>query len=125
MTADLRKNVPSEVRFEPWRGTYVVPADADVFVNATSIGLYPNVDAKPDVDLSVTRAVVCDAVFNPPETGLLRDARRHGLPTLDGLSMLVYQGVIGFELWTGKPAPQAVMKEALRRSLLGEAASGS
>ena len=125
MTANLQKNVPSKVSFEPWRGTFQVPADTDVFVNATSIGLYPDVDAKPDVDLSVTRAVVCDAVFNPPETALLRDARRHGLPTLDGLSMLVYQGVIGFELWTGRPAPQAVMKEALRRSLLGDAASGS
>lgn len=125
MTADLKKSVASEVRFETWRGTYAAPADADVLVNATSIGLYPDVEAKPDVDLSSTGAVVCDAVFNPPETTLLRDARRYGLRTLDGLSMLVYQGVIGFELWTGRTAPQEVMKEALRRSLLGEAVSSS
>lgn len=125
MTTDLKKSVRSEVRFESWRGTYAVPADADVFVNATSIGLYPDMDTKPDVDLSSTDAVVCDAVFNPPETALLRTARQHGLRTLDGLSMLVYQGVIGFELWTGRTAPQEVMKEALRRSLLGEAVSSS
>ena len=125
MTDDLRRGVESEVRFEVWTGTYQVPNDADVLVNATSIGLYPNVDATPDVDLSTARPdlVVCDAVFNPPETGLLRRAREHGLKMLDGLSMLVYQGVIGFELWTGKSAPEPVMKEALRRSLLGDAAS--
>jgi shikimate dehydrogenase len=124
MCADLRRNVRSAVRFEPWRGRYVVPADADVLVNATSIGLYPDVDAMPDVDLSAARAVVCDAVFNPPETPLLRAARQRGLATLDGLSMLVYQGVIGFELWTGQSAPEAVMKSALRRALLGDAAGG-
>lgn len=120
MTDDLRRSVPSEVIFEPWRGTYTVPPDVDVFVNATPIGLYPDVDAMPEVELSSTSAIVCDAVFNPPETRLLRTAGEDGLPTLDGLSMLVYQGVIGFELWTGKPAPQSVMKEALRQSLLDE-----
>jgi shikimate dehydrogenase len=124
MTADLRRSVPSEVLFEAWRGTHIVPDGVDVVVNATSIGLYPDVDATPDVYFSGTRAVVCDAVFNPPETGLLREARRRRLRTLDGLSMLVYQGVIGFELWTGREAPAAVMKEALRRSLLGSAATG-
>jgi shikimate dehydrogenase len=108
------------VVFEPWRGTYTVPASADVFVNATSIGLYPDIDAMPDVNIDGTQAVVCDVVFNPPEPPLLRAARERGLRTLDGLSMLVYQGVIGFELWTGSEAPQRVMKDALRSTLLGE-----
>ena len=61
--------------------------------------------------------LVCDVVFNPPETLLIRAARRRGLPVLDGLAMLVYQGVIGFELWTGQKAPEEVMKDALRRAL--------
>jgi shikimate dehydrogenase len=117
MTSDLLRNVTCPVRQQPWTGTYRVPAEADVLVNATSIGLYPDVDAMPDVDLSAARAVVCDAVFNPPQTGLLRAARDRGLPVLDGLSMLVYQGVIGFELWTGQPAPENVMKDALQRAL--------
>jgi len=56
-------------------------------------------------------------VFNPPETPLLAAARRLALPTLDGLSMLVYQGVIGFQLWTGREAPAGVMKQALARAL--------
>jgi shikimate dehydrogenase len=84
MTGDLRRNVRADVRFLPWEGTYRVPSETDVLVNATSIGLYPDGDAMPDVDLSMARAVVCDAVFNPPETRLLRAARDHGLAVLDG-----------------------------------------
>jgi shikimate dehydrogenase len=61
--------------------------------------------------------LVCDAVFNPPETRLIATARQQGLPVLDGLAMLVYQGAIGFELWTQEQAPEQVMKQALRRAL--------
>jgi shikimate dehydrogenase len=121
MTAHLRENVQTRIEFVQWQGTYRVSDDVDILVNATSIGLFPDV-ASPDVDLSAARAVVCDAVFNPPVTGLLRQASERGLPVLDGLSMLVYQGVIGFEMWTGSKAPEKVMKEALRRTLLGDAA---
>jgi shikimate dehydrogenase len=96
-----------------------VPGDVDLLVNATSLGLYPDVDAMPPVDLSGARPgmLVSDAVFNPPETRLLAAARERGLPVLDGLSMLVWQGVIGFQLWTGQDPPVAVMKEALRKAL--------
>ena len=61
--------------------------------------------------------LVCDAVFNPPETRLIRAARERGLAVLDGLAMLVYQGAIGFELWTHEQAPERVMKQALRKAL--------
>jgi shikimate dehydrogenase len=96
-----------------------VPADVDLLVNATSIGLYPDVDAMPPVDLRDAKPtmLVCDAVFNPPETRLLAAARSRRLPVLDGLSMLVYQGVIGFQLWTGQDPPVDVMKAALREAL--------
>ncbi len=119
MADHLARHVPATVRLQQWTGRYVVPAGVDLLVNATSIGLYPDVTATPDVELSVAapHMLVCDAVFNPPDTGLLRAARERGLATLDGLSMLVYQGVIGFELWTGRPAPEAVMKQALRAAL--------
>lgn len=121
-TADLKKATGGPVRFEHWQEAYAVPADVDLLVNATSIGLYPDVDAKPDVDLNQAKPnmLVADAVFNPPETRLLAAARERGLPTLDGLSMLVYQGVIGFQLWTGQDPDEAVMKKALAEALGAE-----
>jgi len=119
MAADLAAKTGCPIRFEPWRGIYPVSAAADLLVNATSIGLFPDIDAMPAVDLSAARRgmLVADVVFNPPETPLLAAARRRGLPTLDGLSMLVWQGVIGFQLWTGREAPANVMKQALARAL--------
>ena len=119
MVSDLRDKTGAPIRFEVWQGTFSVPGDADLLVNATSIGLYPDVGAIPPVDLTNAQPMllVCDAVFNPPETRLLAAARRRGLPTLDGLSMLVYQGVIGFQLWTGQNPPEDVMKDALRSAL--------
>ncbi len=119
MVADLAAKTGRPIRFEPWRGIYKVTASTDLLVNATSIGLFPDVHAMPPVELSGARAgtLVCDVVFNPPETPLLSAARRLGLPTLDGLSMLVYQGTIGFQLWTGREAPLGVMKRALAQAL--------
>jgi len=119
MVADLRANTPADVRFEVWRGVYRVLADTDILVQATSIGLYPDVDRMPAVALDDAPAhmLVSDVVFNPPETRLLAAARGRSLLTLDGLSMLVYQGAIGFEMWTGIPAPETIMKRALREAL--------
>jgi len=119
MVADLAAKTHGPIRFERWPIIYAVPAGTDILVNATSIGLYPEVDAMPAVDLRAIEpaALVCDVVFNPPETRLLAAARLLNLRVLDGLSMLVNQGVIGFELWTGHPAPEPIMKNALRRPL--------
>jgi shikimate dehydrogenase len=115
MVRDLAKKTAGPIRFSAWEGVYDVPDWADLLVNATSIGLYPNVDAMPPVNLASAddSCLVCDAVFNPPETALLRAARGRGLPVLDGLSMLVYQGVIGFQLWTGQDPDEHVMRQAL------------
>lgn len=120
LVQDLRAKTGGAVDFVHWpEPCYAVQSDVDVLVNATSIGLYPAVEAMPQVDLhgASKQMVVCDAVFNPAETMLLNHARAFGLRTLDGLSMLVYQGVIGFEIWTGRKAPEKVMKEALAREL--------
>jgi shikimate dehydrogenase len=119
MVNDVRQRTGAAISLVPWNETFVVPPEADLLVNATSIGLYPHGDDMPDISLERARLdlLVSDVVFNPPETPLLRAARERGHPTLDGLSMLVYQGVIGFELWTGRDAPEAVMKEALKQAL--------
>jgi len=116
MVDDLKKHGP--IRFVPWRVSYDVSPETDLLVNATSLGLYPNVDWMPDVDLSRARCLVADAVFNPPVTKFLAAAQARGLRTLDGLTMLVYQGVIGFEMWTGAKADEAVMKQTLLAAMV-------
>jgi shikimate dehydrogenase len=120
LVEELVEKTGAKVRFVEWPAPcYEVGSDVDLLVNATSVGLYPNVEAMPAVELrgASKELVVCDAVFNPAETMLLKHARAYGLKTLDGLSMLVYQGVIGFEIWTGQKAPEKVMKDALSREL--------
>jgi shikimate dehydrogenase len=117
---DLQQHTACPVVFHEWRAVFRVPRDIDLLVNATSIGLFPNLDAMPPVDLSDANPnlLVADAVFNPPETRLLAAARAQGLRVLDGLSMLVYQGVIGFQMWTGQNPPESVMKQALATALI-------
>ncbi len=119
MVEHLKQAASGDIGFIPWEGTFLVPSDADILVNATSVGLYPRGNAMPDISLAAAKQdlLVADVVFNPPVTALLKLARDRALPVLDGLSMLVYQGVIGFELWTGRQAPEVVMKSALRRAL--------
>jgi shikimate dehydrogenase len=119
LASDLASKAGAPVRFHPWTNTHPLGDDVDLLVNATSIGMYPEVDAMPPVDLQGARPdlIVADVVINPPETALLVAAKQRGLRTLDGLAMLVYQGVIGFELWTGCKAPEAVMAKALRTAL--------
>jgi shikimate dehydrogenase len=121
LVADLTARTGANAHFEPWLKTYSVGREADILVNATSIGLFPDVDAMPDVDLAAVRSdlLVCDVVPNPPETRLVQAARGQGLKTLTGLPMLVYQGAIGFEMWTGHQAPEAVMKRALEEAFAG------
>ena len=120
MVADIAKSTSGPIRFEPWADRpYAVSDDVDLLVNATSIGLYPDVDSAPSVDFSDAKSdlLVADAVFNPAETKFLAAAKERGLPTVDGLSMLVYQGVIGFKMWTGVDPDEAVMKKALTDAL--------
>ena len=87
---------------------------ADLLVNTTPVGLRAD-DATLliDVDLLQSSAFVVDIVFNPPETPLLRAARARGCRVSNGLPMLLYQGVLAFELWTGRAAPVELMRAAL------------
>lgn len=115
---DLKARASANATFVPWRGTCPIGPDVDILVNATSIGLFPNTDAMPDVDFEDARPelLVCDVVPNPPETRMIQTARMQGLKTLTGLPMLVYQGAIGFEMWTGRKAPEPAMRAALQQA---------
>jgi shikimate dehydrogenase len=87
---------------------------ADLVVNATPVGLKTDdTNLLLDINALPTIAVVMDMIFNPPLTSLLRVAKAHGCQVLNGLSMLLYQGALAFELWTGRPAPIEVMRGAL------------
>jgi shikimate dehydrogenase len=111
----LKEKTGVEADFVSWKQTYSIPEDSDILINATSIGLYPNINEKPDIcyDTILAKMIVCDVIPNPPFTPLLKEAKKRGAKALDGLGMLVYQGAIGFKMWTGLDAPVNVMKQAL------------
>jgi shikimate dehydrogenase len=90
--------------------------DADLLVNATSVGMEEDRTPVPSDALHADLAVL-DAVYSPLETRLLRDAEAAGARTVDGGWMLLYQGVEALERWTGRDAPVDVMNEALRSRL--------
>lgn len=98
-----------------WDQTYRVPEAAEIVVNATSVGLFPDVAGRLDIDLDSlqSRMVVADVIPNPPRTQLIRAAEARGCVTLDGLGMLVNQGVISIEHWTGITADRTVMRQKL------------
>ncbi|MFT4885623.1 MAG: shikimate dehydrogenase, partial [Natronomonas sp.] len=90
--------------------------DADLLVNATSVGMESDETPVPRSALHDDLAVL-DAVYKPLETRLLRDSADVGATTIDGAWMLLYQGVEAFERWTGRDAPVDEMNNALRGSL--------
>lgn len=90
--------------------------DADLLINATSVGMESDRSPVPSETLHPDLAVL-DAVYSPLETRLLRDARDAGATTVDGAWMLLYQGVEAFERWTDESAPVETMNAALRPEL--------
>ncbi|MFB6133929.1 MAG: shikimate dehydrogenase [Halanaeroarchaeum sp.] len=90
--------------------------EADVLVNATSVGMEGDESPVPATVLHADLAVM-DAVYTPLETRLLRDAAAAGATTIDGAWMLLYQGVAAFERWLGRDAPVDTMNRAVRRAL--------
>ena len=103
------------VTYHAWDGDFVIPGGTDIVVNATSIGLFPDVDARIplDVDSLKSDMVVADVIPNPPSTRLVREARKQGCQVIDGLGMLVAQGVIGIEYWTSQTPDPKVMRRGL------------
>ena len=95
-----------------------VLAKADVLVNATSVGMSPASDASPvPASLLKSGLVVVDIVYNPVRTRLLRDAEAAGATTVAGIDMLIWQGALAFEKWTGRKAPFDLMKLVVLKGL--------
>jgi shikimate dehydrogenase len=115
LVALINESTPAHAQLVPWDGTYRVPSTTEIVVNATSIGLFPDVDARLDLDPDTLRPhmIVADVIPNPPTTPLLRDAEARGCTVLDGMGMLVNQGVIGIRHWTGIDADSTIMRRTL------------
>ena len=111
----LNSRTKVTAEFVLWSKTYAIPAEASIVVNATSIGLYPDVNGRLDLEVSTLRPglVVADVITNPPRSPLIRDAEARGCVVLDGLGMVVNQGVIGIKYWTGVDVDAAVMRRTL------------
>ncbi len=115
LTTLLQDKLPCYADFSSWNTTFSIPSDTDIVINATSIGLFPDIDARLDFDIESLKSnmVVADVIPNPPATNLVRDSKTKGCKVIDGLAMLVSQGVIGVKHWTGVDPDPSVMRAAL------------
>lgn len=90
--------------------------DPDIVVNATSIGMHPNVDETPFDRAHLRRgSIVIDTVYNPEQTLLIKHAREQNCRVVTGVDMFVRQAALQFEHFTGQSAPEDAMREELRR----------
>jgi shikimate dehydrogenase len=113
----IAQRTPAHAELVVWDHRFALPETAEIVINATSIGLFPDVDARLEIEVDSIGPgmVVADVIPNPPRTALLRDAEHRGATVLDGLGMLVNQGVIGIRHWTGIDADAGVMRQTLER----------
>lgn len=92
--------------------------NAEIIINCTSVGMFPNINETPIPKKILKKdSFLMDIIYNPLETRLLREAKEKGLRTINGVEMLVYQGAISFEIWTGKRAPINLMKKVVLKAL--------
>lgn len=111
----LAEKTPARAEFVAWDGTYRVPEATAIVANATSIGLFPHVDQTLDLDPASLRPtmVVADVIPKTPRTWLLRTTAERGCNVLDGLGMLVNQGVISIRHWLDVEVDAIVMRRKL------------
>ncbi|MCC6493647.1 MAG: shikimate dehydrogenase [Pirellulales bacterium] len=111
-----------ELKVTPWPeqgGSIRVSEDCRLLVNATPVGRNDSNVALPlDVAALPAEALAVDMVYNPPLTRLLRDGRKRGLKTIDGLTLLVEQAALAFKIWTGRQPDRDAMREAVEEFLV-------
>jgi shikimate dehydrogenase len=110
----LNKETAAESVYVPWDGKYKIPAETEILINATPIGLYPNVTEKPDIDYDTIRSdlFVQDVIPNPAFTPFLKEAKERGARWNTGMGMLINQAAINIKMWTGKDPDKKVMTKA-------------
>ncbi len=112
----LNEKTDTEAEFVFWDKALTIPEGTDILSNATSVGLYPHTDQKPNIDYNSVKSsmIVTDVIFNDPHSLFLQEAEKRGARTVNGLGMLVNQAAMNFELWTGKKAPIELMTKKLK-----------
>ncbi|MQF48725.1 shikimate dehydrogenase [SAR202 cluster bacterium AC-647-N09_OGT_505m] len=128
LVEDVRPLVPSAeaISLHP-ESLSIAAANSEVIVNCTSLGMMGGTGqgrTPIEAELVPSHALICDLVYNPQETQLLREASEAGARVLGGLPMLIYQGAASFELWTGKEAPVKVMLQVAEKALKFRQAAG-
>jgi shikimate dehydrogenase len=111
----INSKTPAIAELVVWDHNVTVPSDTAIVVNATSIGLYPDIDARLNLNMTSIKPsmVVADIIPNPPRTLFIRDSEARGCRVIDGLGMLVNQGVIGIKYWTGVDVDARVMRQTV------------
>jgi shikimate dehydrogenase len=108
LARELGERSSSGVRAAPWEKLPEICGEVDLIVNASTVA-----PAQEALHLLKPHHLVFDMVYGPGETSLVHFSRKKGAKAVDGLLMLLHQGVFAFEIWFGKPAPAAVMRQAL------------
>jgi shikimate dehydrogenase len=121
LAAEVREKTGKEVGVVELSSVGGVIPEVDVVVNTTTVGMTPKKGESPlPADVLSPRLVVMDIVYNPVETRLLRDAKKRGCKTVDGVGMLVHQGAESFKIWLGIDAPIEEMRDAVMKELGGK-----
>ena len=111
----VNKNTKTKALFKEFVDQFSLEPKTDLVINATSIGLFPDVDSDLPINYNTLtkHMIVADVIPNPPKTKFLKNCSAIGCQTIDGLGMLVNQGVAGIELWTGIKVDESVMRSRL------------
>lgn len=112
----IRQNTEADAEYVKFTEGYSVPGDTDILVNCTPIG-FEDPTRKPEINYESVKSsmTVCDVIPNTAETLFLGEAKKRGCRTFCGLEMLVYQGVLGYEYWTGESPDVSVMLSAIKK----------
>lgn len=115
------KSLSTSVTVHPWEDLPKLISQADLVINTTPVGMYPNVEQSP-VDAAVWQglgegAIAYDLIYTPNPTQFLKQAKQRGAIAIDGLEMLVQQGAAAFNIWLGQTPPVDIMRQSLQKHL--------
>lgn len=118
LTKLLNDKTSATAEYVEWSNTYSIPTDADVLINATSMGMAGASELQDIEFTSIGKGMlVADVIVNPPHTPFLQKAEAQGAVTLQGLGMVVNQAVISIKYWTGKDVDPSALRDELIRVL--------